>query len=85
MSCTNITLATYDGKYVIKFNTSKPNWIKFRIFFCGKGLNSKTMAGNLDIHAPGPFKVIGEHTNLSKSWEQYVKIFEYYLKSNRYQ
>jgi hypothetical protein len=35
--------------------------------FCGKGLNSKTMAGHLDIHAPGPFKVIGENTNLSKS------------------
>ena len=39
------------------------------------------MAGNLDIHAPGPFKVIGENTNLSKSWEQYVKRFEYYLKA----
>jgi hypothetical protein len=39
------------------------------------------MAGHLDIHAPGPFKVIGENTNLSKSWEQYVKRFEYYLKA----
>jgi hypothetical protein len=34
------------------------------------------MDGHLDIHAPGPFKVIGENTNLSKSWEQYVKRFE---------
>ena len=41
------------------------------------------MAGHLDIYAPGPFKVIGENTNLSKSksWEQYVKRFEYYLKA----
>jgi hypothetical protein len=39
------------------------------------------MAGHLDIHAPGPFNVIGENTNLSKSWEQYVKRFEYYLKA----
>jgi hypothetical protein len=38
-------------------------------------------AGHLDIHAPGPFNVIGENTNLSKSWEQYVKRFEYYLKA----
>ena len=39
------------------------------------------MVGHLDIHAPGPFKVIGENTNFSKSWEQYVKRFEYYLKA----
>jgi hypothetical protein len=39
------------------------------------------MAEHLDIHAPGPFNVIGENTNLSKSWEQYVKRFEYYLKA----
>ena len=39
------------------------------------------MAARLDLHAPGPFKVIGENTNLSKAWEQYVKRFDYYLKA----
>jgi hypothetical protein len=43
------------------------------------------MSGHLDIHAPGPFKFIRENTNVSKSLEQYVKRFEYYLKSNGYQ
>ena len=39
------------------------------------------MAGRLDLQAPGPFTVIGENTNLAKSWEQYLKRFEYYLKA----
>ena len=35
------------------------------------------MDGHLDLHAPEPFKVIGQ----TKSWEQYLKRFEYYLKA----
>jgi hypothetical protein len=31
------------------------------------------MAGNLDLRAPGSFKVLGDKTNLSKAWEQYSK------------
>ena len=39
------------------------------------------MAAKLDITSPGRFKVSGEHTNLNKSWEQYLKRFEYYIKA----
>ena len=39
------------------------------------------MAAKLDITSPGRFKVSGEHTNLNKAWEQYLKRFDYYLKA----
>ena len=40
------------------------------------------MAAKLDITSTGRFKVSGEHTNLNKIWEQYLKLFEYYIKAN---
>ena len=43
--------------------------------------NSEIMAAKLDITSPGRFKVSGEHTNLNKAWEQYLKRFDYYLKA----
>jgi hypothetical protein len=39
------------------------------------------MDAHLDIQAPSPFKVIGENAKTAKSWEQYVKRFEYYHKA----
>lgn len=36
----------------------------------------------MEMPTPSPFKVIGENTNLSKSWEQYLKRFEYYLSAS---
>ncbi|MCG8113721.1 MAG: RNase H-like domain-containing protein, partial [Candidatus Thiodiazotropha taylori] len=42
---------------------------------------TKTMAAKLDLSSPGRFKVSGEHTNLNKAWEQYLKRFEYYIKA----
>ena len=42
-----------------------------------------TMAAHeLDMPAPLPFKVIGENTNLAKSWELYLKRFDYYLNAS---
>ena len=35
-----------------------------------------------DMPAPSPFKVIGENTNLAKSWELYFKRFNYYLNAS---
>ena len=36
----------------------------------------------IDMPAPPPFKVIGENTNLAKSWELYLKRFDYYLNAS---
>ena len=40
------------------------------------------MASKLDMPAPPPFKVIGENTNLAKSWELYLKRFDYYISAS---
>ena len=40
------------------------------------------MAARLDLPTPKPFKVLGEQTNLSRSWENYVKRFEYYISAS---
>ena len=40
------------------------------------------MASKLDMPAPLPFKVIGENTNLAKSWELYLKRFDYYIRAS---
>ncbi|MCG7869746.1 MAG: hypothetical protein JAY74_25675 [Candidatus Thiodiazotropha taylori] len=39
------------------------------------------MAMKLELGVPGPFKVLGEQTNLAQKWDQYVKRFEYYVKA----
>ena len=39
-------------------------------------------ARKLDMPAPLPFKAIGENTNLAKSWELYLKRFDYYLNAS---
>ena len=42
-----------------------------------------TMAApKVDMPAPPPFKVIGENINLAKSWELYLKRFDYYLNAS---
>ena len=39
------------------------------------------MAMKLDLNSPGPFKTLGEQTNLAQKWDQYLKRFEYYLRA----
>ena len=36
---------------------------------------------NIGYYQYWKFKVLGEHTNLNKSWEQYLKRFDYYIKA----
>ena len=40
------------------------------------------MAAKLNLPAPPPFKVLGENTNIARSWELYIKRFEYYLTAS---
>ena len=39
-------------------------------------------ASKIDMPAPQPFKVIGENTNLAKSWDLYLKRFDYYVNAS---
>ena len=39
------------------------------------------MASRMQMPTPGKFKVLGENTNLARSWELYLKRFEYYLQA----
>ncbi|XP_053384619.1 uncharacterized protein K02A2.6-like [Mercenaria mercenaria] len=36
----------------------------------------------LDLPTPKPFKVLGQNTNLSSTWDNYMKRFEYYLSAS---
>ena len=40
------------------------------------------MAAKLDLPTPKPFKVLGQNTNLSSAWNNYIKRFEYYLSAS---
>ena len=40
------------------------------------------MAAKLNMPALPPFKVVGENTNISRTWDLYIRRFNYYLAAS---